>query len=240
MIQYFYLYLSQLNKTNMPRKSYHGEELHRLKVMEDYDPQEFARIYKACTPVINNLSRNIDCKRFNVSRDIIKSYFWDKFLYVFNKYQKIYEEPKLLSTILHSLTTYKNKLLRAAYSDYSEFNQGLKHFEDLFDDSKEDRDLDILGIEDYEMRDERIRLLDEYMKSNLSPDAQLVWECRISMPEFLRERLKKDDGKPTIVDLLDFFGMKRTKGNHNYMSNLRAEVEYWLEKAKENFNKKDR
>ena len=59
-----------------------GSELHRLKPMRDYDEAMFNRLYKVCKPVIRNLTKQIDYKRFNLTPDIISSYFWDKMLFV--------------------------------------------------------------------------------------------------------------------------------------------------------------
>ena len=71
----------------MSSKGNNGSELHRLKTMqENYDQQMFLRLYKVCKPVIRNLTKQIDYKRYNLTPDIISSYFWDKMLYVFNKY----------------------------------------------------------------------------------------------------------------------------------------------------------
>ena len=66
--------------------NYNGSEIHRLKPMKEYDQAVFQRMYKICKPVIRNLVRQIDAKRFDLTPDIIQSYFWDKMLFVFNKY----------------------------------------------------------------------------------------------------------------------------------------------------------
>ena len=63
-----------------------GSEIHRLKPMKDYDPKVFNHMYKLVKPVVAKLVMNIDIKRFNISRDILRDQFYDKMLYVFNKY----------------------------------------------------------------------------------------------------------------------------------------------------------
>ena len=52
-------------------------EINRLKELpEDYDVELFNFYYKSMTPLIRKLAKNIDPRRFNVSRDIIISYFY--------------------------------------------------------------------------------------------------------------------------------------------------------------------
>ena len=65
-----------------------GSELHRLTEMKPYDQDMFNRLYKSCRPLIKNLVNQVDTKRLGVTKDLVTSYFWDKFLYVFNKYQR--------------------------------------------------------------------------------------------------------------------------------------------------------
>ena len=57
-----------------------GPELHRIKPLENYDRRTFEKLYKLCKPVIRNIVKTIDCRRFNVSDDVMASYFWDKML----------------------------------------------------------------------------------------------------------------------------------------------------------------
>ncbi len=64
-----------------------GSEIHRLQVFNEYDPELFERLYKKCKPLIKSLVRQVDSRRYNLSPDIIHSYFVDKFMLVFNKYQ---------------------------------------------------------------------------------------------------------------------------------------------------------
>ena len=118
-------------------KGNNGSELHRLKPMQEYDEATFNRLYKVCKPVIRNLTRQIDYKRFNLTPDIIQSYFWDKMLFVFNKYYGECTEEHLKARILASLSTFKNKLLRSAYGEQAEYNQSLFKLDDLFDNDKE-------------------------------------------------------------------------------------------------------
>ena len=59
-----------------PKEERNGSELHRLTEMVDYDPVIFNKLYRVVKPVIRNLVRQVDHRRFNVTPDIINSYFF--------------------------------------------------------------------------------------------------------------------------------------------------------------------
>lgn len=205
-----------------------GSELHRLKPMRDYDESMFNRLYKVCKPVIRNLTKQIDYKRFNLTPDIISSYFWDKMLFVFNKYYGTCSEEHLKARILSSLATFKNKLLRFAYGEIAEYNQNLFKLEDLFDNDKELEDDD----EEVKAKEEMLELLYKYMKEKLSPDAYMVFEVLLTPPPYIKERIK-DGERITNIMLVEFFDMPRTKKSVKYIGELKQDILYWEEKAKE-------
>lgn len=206
-----------------------GSELHRLKPMQEvYDVNLFNRLHKICCPVIKKLSKQVDCKRFNLSQDIIVSYFWDKMLFVFNKYYGTCSEEHLKARILSSLSTFKNKLLRSAYTEQAEYNQQLFKLDDLFEDSKE-------FIDDEEQTAQKshlMELVNNYMKEKLSSDAYLVFEAITTPPPYIKERVK-DGARITNLLLVEFFDMPRNKSSVRYLSELRDDIQYWTEKASE-------
>lgn len=205
-----------------------GSELHRLKTMrDDYDPRVFNRLYKICKPVIRNLVRQIDIKRFNVTADIIRDQFWDKFLFVFNKYYGTCEEEHLKARILASLATYKNKIIRKCYSEQAEYNMELRKLDDLFDDSKELED----DSEEQKAKSQMLELMYGYMKKHLSRDAYIVFEVLVTPPPYIKERMKSE-GRITNGLLVDFFELERKKSSLKYFSELREEITYWEERAK--------
>ena len=212
-------------------KNLTGSEIHRLKPMREYDENLFLRMYNICKPVIYRLSKQIDAKRYDVTPDIIRDQFWDKFLYVFNKYQGTCEEEHLKARLLSSLATYKNHLLQYAYGEVAEYNQSLQQLEDLFDDSKELED----DSEEQEARNEMYRLLYEYMKKHLSSDAILVFEVITTPPPYIKERVRQGN-RITNVMLLEFFGLERKKSSLTYIAELREEITFWEERAKEDLH----
>jgi hypothetical protein len=199
--------------------------------MQEYDEATFNRLYKVCKPVIRNLTRQIDYKRFNLTPDIIQSYFWDKMLFVFNKYYGTCEEEHLKARILASLSTFKNHLLRTAYGEGAEYHQNLYQLEDLFDNDKELED----DTEEEKAKGEMLDMLYKYMKKNLSPDAYLIFEILLSPPPYIKERIK-DGSRITNILLVEFFDMPRTKSSVRYISELKEDIRYWEEKAKEDLH----
>ena len=213
----------------MRSRGNNGSELHRLKTMqENYDQQMFLRLYKVCKPVIRNLTKQIDYKRYNLTPDIISSYFWDKMLYVFNKYYGTCSEEHLKARILASLSTFKNKLLRSAYGEQAEYNQSLFKLDDLFDNDKELED----DSEEEKAKSEMLDMMYKYMKDKLSPDAYLLFEVLLTPPPFIKERLG-DSTRITNIMLIEFFEMPKTNDSMRYISELRQDIQYWEDRAKE-------
>lgn len=213
----------------MRSRGNNGSELHRLKTMqENYDQQMFLRLYKVCKPVIRNLTKQIDYKRYNLTPDIISSYFWDKMLYVFNKYYGTCSEEHLKARILASLSTFKNKLLRSAYGEQAEYNQSLFKLDDLFDNDKELED----DSEEEKAKSEMLEMMYLYMKDHLSIDAYMVFEVLLAPPPYIKERIK-DSGRITNLLLVEFFDMPKTNSSVKYISELRSDIQYWEDRAKE-------
>lgn len=213
----------------MRSRGNNGSELHRLKTMqENYDQQMFLRLYKVCKPVIRNLTKQIDYKRYNLTPDIISSYFWDKMLYVFNKYYGTCSEEHLKARILASLSTFKNKLLRSAYGEQAEYNQSLFKLDDLFDNDKELED----DSEEEKAKSEMLEMVYDYMKEHLSIDAYMVFEVLLTPPPYIKERIKYS-GRITNLLLVEFFDMPKTNSSVKYISELRSDIQYWEDRAKE-------
>jgi hypothetical protein len=217
----------------MPTKNTNGSEIHRIKEFTDYNRDQFEKLYKLCRPLVRNLSRSIDSRRFNVSQDIIQSYFWDKFLYVYNKYQHKYDEERLKATLLTSLQVFKNKLLRNAYTKQAEFNQELTSLDILFDNNKEYLD----DTEDTEYKQELSDRFNQFMMDNLTPDEYLVFRIELDPPPFFTERIIQSHGKLSILHLVDFFELPRNGKSQTILTNMRKHIKETLEKAKKEFKR---
>lgn len=208
-------------------KGNNGSELHRLTELKPYDQDLFNRMYKTCKPLIRRLTKGVDSRRFNVSQDIIQSYFWDKFLYVFNKYQDKYDEERLKATILSSLQTFKSKLLRNAYTKQAEFNQELTSLENLFDNNKELLD----DSEESRIKEEQSLEFHKYMKEHLTPDEYLVMQIQLDPPKWFEDKIKESHGKLSILHLIDYFELPRDKTSINFFSRIRKNIQKTLEQA---------
>jgi len=209
-----------------------GPELHRIKPLDHYDNNTFVKLYKLCRPVIRNIVKTIDCRRYNVSKDILTSYFWDKMLFLFNRY---YNESNgdfefLKAHILKGLNIYKYHLLHDAYSERSEWFQSLTSLDTLFDNNKEDVDFEDDDTNLY--KEKLIESINKYMQDHLSPDALLVFECLINPTEFFLQ--KTDNGKHRITNkmLVEFFNLPMNKYSIAYIGDLRRDIEYWEQKAR--------
>ena len=100
--------------------------------------------------------------------------------------------------------------------------------EDLFDNDKELEDDD----EEVKAKEEMLELLYKYMKEKLSPDAYMVFEVLLTPPPYIKERIK-DGERITNIMLVEFFDMPRTKKSVKYIGELKQDILYWEEKAKE-------
>ena len=205
-----------------------GSELHRLKTMqENYYQDLFNRLYKLCKPVSKNLVRQIDARRFNITPDIIQSQFEDKMLFVFNKYYGKVGEEQLKAYILRSLSTYKVHLLKYAYNEKASFNQSLTSLDELFDNSKE-------CIDDFDeviYREELLDKVQKYMENQLSDDAYMVWQVITNPPPFIEE--KKSGPRITNTIIAEFFDLPKTRRAVKWIGELREDIKYWMERARE-------
>lgn len=217
----------------MIRQSTNGSEIHRLREFDHYDKDLFERMYRICKPLIRKLSRGIDCKRYNVSQDIIQSYFWDKFLFVYNKYQDQYEEERLKATLISSLRTFRNKLLRSAYTKQADFNSELSSFEDIYESGKEWLD----DSDETEYKEELSERFNMFMQEHLTPDEYLLFRTELDPPPFFEERIKDSHGKLSILHLIDFFEVPRDRRSHRMFTEMRKHIRETLELAKTEFKR---
>jgi hypothetical protein len=148
-------------------------------------------------------------------------------LFVFNKYYGTDTEEHLKAQILASLSTYKSKLLRYAYTERASYYQNQCRLEDLFDDSKELED----DTEEVTAHNEMWKMLNDYMMEHLNTDAKLVWEVTVTPPPYIKEQIK-DGARVTNLILVDFFNMPKTRNSIRYFTELKEDIEFWLDKAK--------
>lgn len=203
-------------------------ELHRIKQIGDYDPNLFNELYAKTRQLTKKLVHSIDCRRFNVTPDIVESWFDDKFMWVYFKYHKQMDGDLLLGHIINSLKMFKSRVLRKAYSPQSEFNQCLTDYGE--DNSWLEN---IPDYSDTEFREELYAKMVSFMKKELPDDGLIVFELDSCPPEFITSKLSNPNSKAPAKLLCNFLDIAATKHNISYINALRSEIKETTKKARE-------
>ena len=205
-------------------------EIHRLLPMkEGYDEQLFNKLYKETEALRNLLTYQIDNRRYGVTQDIIKSWFDDKFIFVFNKYYGEIEEGQLKGRIINALKTFKFRMLRKAYSKYNIYNNEVRL-------EGEHNLINIIPIDNEISNHELfLELALKYLKKNLCDDAFLVLEIELNPPPFILDKLKSSKTKIPAKLIAEYLDLEPTRDSSLYVNDLRSEVFYWVEEARGHF-----
>jgi len=205
-------------------------EIHRLLPMkEGYDEQLFNKLYKETEALRNLLTYQIDNRRYGVTQDIIKSWFDDKFIFVFNKYYGDIEEGQLKGRIINALKTFKFRMLRKAYSKYNIYNNEVRL-------EGEHNLINIIPIDNEISNHELfLELALKYLKKNLCDDAFLVLEIELNPPPFILDKLKSSKTKIPAKLIAEYLDLEPTRDSSLYVNDLRSEVFYWVEEARGHF-----
>ena len=205
-------------------------EIHRLLPMkEGYDQQLFNKLYKETEALRNLLTYQIDHRRYGVTQDIIKSWFDDKFIFVFNKYYGEINEGQLKGRIINALKTFKFRMLRKAYSKYNIYNNEVRL-------EGEHNLINIIPI-DNEISDHELflELALKYLKKNLCDDAFLVLEIELNPPPYILQKLKSCKTKIPAKLITEYLDLEPTRDSSLYINDLRSEICYWTEEARDHF-----
>ena len=205
-------------------------EIHRLLPMkEGYNEQLFNKLYKETEALRNLLTYQIDHRRYGVTSDIIKSWFDDKFIFVFNKYYGDIEEGQLKGRIINALKTFKFRILRKAYSKYNIYNNQVRL-------EGEHNLINIIPI-DNEISNHEVflELALTYLKKNLCDDALLVLELDLNPPHYILQKLKSCKTKIPAKLIAEYLDLEPTRDSSLYINDLRSEINYWVGEAKNHF-----
>ena len=206
-------------------------ELHRLKQMpENYDQKLFLQLYKDTEGLRNKLAYQIDARRFGVTTDIIKSWFDDKFIFVFNKYQGDLEYQELKAYMINALRTFKLRILRKAYSKNNiylsqVYLEGENELINIIPIQSELSEYDIF-----------LELALKYLKKNLTDDAFLLLEIELNPPPFILSQVANPKTKIPANLIAEYLELEPSKESSGYINDLRSEINYWTVQAKEYFN----
>jgi hypothetical protein len=205
-------------------------EIHRLLPMQEgYDEELFNQLYKETESLRNLLTYQIDHRRYGVTQDIIKSWFDDKFIFVFNKYYGSITEGQLKGRIINALKTFKFRMLRKAYAKYNIHNNEIRL-------EGEYSLINIIPIEE-EITDHELflELALKYLKKNLCDDAFLILEIELNPPPFILNKLKSHTTKIPSKLIAEYLDLESTRDSSLYILDLRSEIDYWISQAKDHF-----
>ncbi len=206
-------------------------EIHRLLPMkEGYDEQLFNRLFKETEELRNFLTYQIDSRRYGVTPDIIKSWFNDKFIFVFNKYYGTMTNDQLKGRIINSLKVFKYRMLRKAYSKYNLNNNQVSL-------EGEQNLINIIPLEE-EISDHELflELALKFLKKNLCDDAFLVLQLELNPPPYILERILSPQTKIPAKLIAEYLDLEPSLDSSGYINDLRSEIDYWVKQAKDQLN----
>ena len=204
-------------------------ELHRLKPMQEgYDEALFNDLYLKTKGLRENLVYQIDESRFGVTKDEIRSWFDDKFIFVFNKYFGKMEPDILKGYLINSLKTFKLKVLRRSYQLNNAINLNTICLDDLsmfntIEDSRDEHSELLYG------------LATEFLKNTLSREAWDLLQLQLNPPLFILSKMKNPDSRIPGKLILEFLGEDLTTSNLNLIKMIRQEIDHTIELAREHF-----
>ena len=207
-------------------------ENHRLKPMvEGYSEELFNKLYEDTRQLRKTLAWGIDHRRYGVTNDIIESWFDDKFIHTFNTYCKEKEPELLKGYIISSLQTFKNRVLRAAYSKKSE----------LYSNTIElDNEYNLINYipdrEEVSNKDLFFGLVLEFFNKELSEDAFSLFQLQLNPPPYILNRINKSNSQIPLRLVLEFFDLADIQKNVKYIRQLRKDINLTIEKAKSELN----
>lgn len=207
-------------------------EIHRLKPMKpDFPTGLFNQLYKETEQLRRTLVYQIDSRRYGVTKDIVHSWFDDKFLFVFNKHFEDMDKDILKGTLINSLMNFKMRVLRKAYSVEGEFHNSSVSLDGEFDL------INTIKTED-EITNGNGKLLDDYMRANLSDNAYMLFRIQMDIPPYILNRLTNINSRITNDLLIEYLDIN--KGSYEksikYIKNLKTEINKSIKAAKEHFS----
>ena len=208
-------------------------EIHRLTQMkEGYPVDLFNKLYKETESLRRSLSFQIDHRRYGVTQDIIKSWFDDKFIFVFNKHFQDKEPDILKGFLINSLRTFKMRILRKAYNGEGEFYGSCVTL---------DGEYDLINIiPDTDKGDNEsvfYNLAMEFMKKKLSDNAYLLFQIQIDPPPYIMSRVENCNSRIPNKLIAEFLNIDNDLDEADrYIKSLKKEINNAIKSAKEYFN----
>lgn len=194
-------------------------ELHRLKEMdEDYDPALFNKLYKEMSHYMDTLAASINPKYYNVTPDVIRSWFDDKFIFVYNKYHNEMSDNSLRSHLLKSLAQVRKRYLRGAYTEDAGVNISLVYIDD--DDRNRVQIEDVIEGEGKDTKTALLKKTLDDLKEILTDDGYYFLRLELNPPP---QVLKPESTHITDEDWATFLGLPLEDGIY-YITTLKKEI----------------
>lgn len=208
-------------------------ELHRLNEMPaNYNEELFNRIYKETRQLRKSLANQIDNRRYNVSKDIILSWFDDKFIFTYCKYFQEKNPDLLKGYIISSLQFFKNRILRKAYGGEAEIYSNII---DLSTDGAQRLINIIPDNTEIDNKDLFLELCINFFKEKLSQDAFFLLDLQLNPPSYIQERAS-NRFKISSELLAEYLGLPNGKESIQYINQLKEEISYYTKEAREYFS----
>lgn len=200
-------------------------------MVEGYSEELFNKLYQETSQLRKTLAWGIDNRRYGVSKDIIESWFDDKFIFVFNKHCKDHNPDVLKGFIISSLQTFKSRILRGAYSKKNEIYSSTIELEGEFNLINY-----LPDNSDISNKDLFFGLVLEFFNKELSSDAFSLLQLQLNPPPYILNRIKKSNSQIPLNLILEFFGLENIHKNVKYIRQLRKDITLATEKAKLELN----
>lgn len=200
-------------------------ELHRLSPMQDYDREVFNELYTSLLPLRNKLAYGIDHRLFGVTQQEIKSWFDDKFLYVFNKYYGQDDTGVLKGKLINSLKFFSTKILKKHYQ-YNNYN--------LYNDMISLDEAPVHIIPDESEMDNKsliLNLVMEFMKERLTEEAYLIFSLELNPPSYIASRLNNIQQRIPSKLLAQYLDLSIDSKSISKLNRLRRDIKKHLEIA---------
>jgi hypothetical protein len=203
----------------------------RLKVMpDDYNLEEFEALWKETENLRKSLARGIDATRLGLSPEEVYAEFTVKFIFAFQKYHEQFTYDVLKGHIIRALQFYKIRLLKVSST---------QRYETVRNSDPIDDYLGLFEAEESSERDEKLDRIVEYMRTNLSRPAFLIFCIDLEPPIKIKSQMeslrKKPHSKIPAELVAEYLEWGSSKEAIQRISQLRAEVKKEIALASEYF-----
>jgi hypothetical protein len=163
-----------------------------------------------------------------VTQDEVMSWFDDKFLFVFNKYQDQKKPDILLGFLINSLRMFKMKVLRRSYQLNNSVNLNSISIEDL-------TVFNITDQVDENNRELLVNVALEFLQNRLSDEAYELLQMQLNPPLYITSRLRNPNVKIPATLVLDFLGLEPNDERIDWVNYLRREIHDAISAAQNHF-----